>query len=229
MKKLSLFLLAAVSLPFLASSQLMPKLAKDGVELYVGIGANYTWGDGVFSTDSAGIYKLPAGYGGNICFKAPVMVSGGITYHNGKIYVNSYDDTNGFEWMLVPQWRIYDLRTGELEKAIDGDDNLADCTNALTYDISSDKIYGIGQNNNGIYLASIEPETGEKTNIGWLTENGNRLYTCNAIASNRYGMLYTIYESYGNPGTAKFGRINPANGQISFIGDIRCENMLEGA
>ena len=228
MKKLSLFLLAAVSLPFLASSQLMPKLAKDGVELYVGIGANYTWGDGVFSTDSAGIYKLPAGYGGNICFKAPVMVSGGITYHNGKIYVNSYDDTNGFEWMLVPQWRIYDLRTGELEKAIDGDDNLADCTNALTYDISSDKIYGIGQNNNGIYLASIEPETGEKTNIGWLTENGNRLYTCNAIASNRYGMLYTIYESYGNPGTAKFGRINPANGQISFIGDIRCENMLEG-
>lgn len=226
MKKFALAVLSLAGLPYVASPQVMPRLAKEGVELHIGLEFNHSWSDDVFESDSAGLYVLPAGCTYPVAEESPLMVDGGVTYHDGKIYVNSFDD--GLS--AAPEWRIYDLATGKLEKAVQGTGMQEDCTNAITYDISTDVIYGVLQNNNGIYLAKIDPGTGEKTTIGLLSENGRRVYRCYSLAADRYGDLYTVYEPNGEDvGKLRLARVNPNTGDMAPIngtGDITCTGLV---
>lgn len=228
MKK-TLLPLALACMALMGYSQTVPQLSKDGVDLYIGLHFDHTWPKDVFTTDSAGIYRLPAGYDSKLPVISPLMVGGGVTYNAGKVYVNSYDDTDGFEWTIVPQWQIYDLRTGTLEKSIDLPDNYGGLTSSLTYDISSDVIYGVGRNNDGLYLAKIDPETGDRENMGFLAESGERIYRSRAIVADRYGLLYIIYEANGVPDVPRFGRVNKNNGEIAYIDDIVAEGLLTGS
>ena len=102
MKK-TLLPLALACMALMGYSQTVPQLSKDGVDLYIGLHFEHTWPKDVFTTDSAGIYRLPAGYDSKLPVISPLMVGGGVTYNAGKVYVNSYDDTDGFEWTIVPQ------------------------------------------------------------------------------------------------------------------------------
>lgn len=226
MKNLALAILSLAGLPYAASPQVMPQLSKEGVQLHIGMEFNQSWNDYVFESDSAGLYCLPAGASKPVAEFAPLMVDGGVTYYAGKVYVNSFNDEGG----SVPEWRVYDLATGKLETSVQGKGMQEDCTNAMTYDISSGMIYGILQNNNGIYLARIAPDTGEKTIVGMLSENGNRVYRCYTLASNRYGELYTIYEPYGKDvGKTRLARVNPATGALAPIngtGDVVCRGLV---
>ena len=239
MKKiLSLLLLG---LPIAASAQTMPTLSVDGVDLYISMQYNQSWDNStVFPSDSAGIYKVPAGSSTLEKVVVPVEMSGGMTYYNGKVYTNAFSSSGGREELIVPEWRIYDLATGKLEKSIVGEANYADLTKSLTYDITEDVIYGVGQSNGGRYLAKIDPATGEKTNLGALREIGypassgatGGIHSCPTIAVDRYGDIYAIYVRYPDmSSTLRFGRVVKSGsnaGAISYIGDISPRNMLEG-
>ncbi len=219
MKHLILSILAFVSLPFLASSQTLPQLAAEGIDLYVSLYYKTAWDNSdVFTSDSAGIYKITAGTAVLQCETAPVMVRGGVAYNDGKVYINSLDNL----------WKIYDLDTGELKQCELDEDGLN--TTTLTYNITDDKVYGVVSANDSrrFYLAQIDPETGENTNLGYLEEKDyGYLATCPAIAADKYGTIYAIYTRYPDmSGTLRFGRIQK-DGTVIYIGDVSVSGMLE--
>lgn len=239
MKKILSLLLSGLSL--VASAQTMPTLSVDGVDLYMSVQYKESWTNAeVFRSDSAGIYRAVAGQGGLVNIKAPLLMSGGMTYYNGKVYVNSFDDHNGNVDQITPEWQIYDLATGVLETSIRGEANYADLTKYLTYDATEDVIYGVGMSNGGYYLAKIDPATGEKTSLGGLREVGypassgatGQIARCPAIAVDRYGDIYAIYVRYPDAsGSLRFGRIAKSGsnaGAITYINDISPRDMLEG-
>ena len=239
MKKILSLLLSGLSL--VASAQTMPTLSVDGVDLYMSVQYKQSWDNAdVFREDSAGIYRTVAGQGGLVCVKAPVLMSGGIAYHDGKVYTNSFNSNDGGMGSITPEWRIYDLATGELEESIPGEADYGDLTGALTYDVTEDVIYGVRLHNGGSTLARIDPATGEKTDVGNLREVGypsgsgatGSIQMCPTIAVDRYGEIYAIYVRYPDmSGTLRFGRIAKSGsnaGAITYIGDISPRNMLDG-
>ena len=91
-------------------------------------------------------------------------VAGGVTYHNGKIYCNTYDDnTNTQE--VKPVWKIYDANTFELISEKELNDNCENTTICLSYDMTTDNIYGLVKDYTDTWLVQINPETGEMTRI----------------------------------------------------------------
>lgn len=198
-------------------AQLMPKLAVDGVELYGSMYYCDQWSVDTYVSDSAGLYMFPAGAPAHIHYKAPIIISGGSTYHDGKIYCNVFNDEGKID-QQTPEWRIYDLESGELLKSITLKDNWSNVSNSMTYDETTDKIYALARTNfNDFYLACIDPETAEWQNVGTLPGNW---YT--AIACDKYGDLYALGE-----GPALI-RINKDNAETRTIGNITVPNLMEG-
>lgn len=221
-------------MPAVSVAQTMPKLSEDGVDLYVGLQYCTRWDNSdVFPGDSAGIYRIPTGDSELRCVKAPIAVNGGIAYHDGKVYMNVFDDENTSADKITPVWQVIDLATGNVEKSITGETG-SGITTTITYDPTEDVIYGVVSSNDSrrFYLAKIDPETGEQTNMGWLTETvGNTDYhmsKCPAIAADKYGTLYAIYTRYPEASeTIRFGQIQK-DGTVLHIGDVSCNGMLDG-
>lgn len=198
-------------------AQLMPKLAVDGVELYGSMYYCDQWSVDTYVSDSAGLYMFPAGGPAHVHYKAPIIISGGSTYHDGKIYCNVFNDDGRIDEQ-TPEWRIYDLESGELLKSITLKNNWANVSNSMTYDETTDKIYALARTNfNDFYLACIDPETAEWQHVGTLPGNW---YT--AIACDKYGDLYALGEG------PSLVRINKANAETRTIGGITVSNLLEG-
>ena len=175
MKKflLSAAISAVAAMPAVSVAQTMPKLSEDGVDLYVGLQYCTRWDNSdVFPGDSAGIYRISSGNSALSPFKVPITPNGGIAYHNGKAYINVFDDENTSADQITPVWQVIDLATGNVEKSITGETG-SGITTTITYDPTEDVIYGVVSANDSrrFYLAKIDPETGEQTNVGWLTEN----------------------------------------------------------
>lgn len=222
-------------MPAVSVAQTMPKLSEDGVDLYVGLQYCTRWDNSdVFPGDSAGIYRIPTGDSELRCVKAPIAVNGGIAYHDGKVYMNVFDDENTSADKITPVWQVIDLATGNVEKSITGETG-SGITTTITYDPTEDVIYGVVSSNDSrrFYLAKIDPETGEQTNMGWLTETvGNTDYhmsKCPAIAADKYGTLYAIYTRYPeSEEVMRFGQIEK-DGTVLQIGNgISCTGMLDG-
>lgn len=221
-------------MPAVSVAQTMPKLSEDGVDLYVGLQYCTRWDNSdVFPGDSAGIYRIPTGDSELRCVKAPIAVNGGIAYHDGKVYMNVFDDENTSADKIVPVWQVYDLATGELEKSVTGEMGTG-ITTTMTYDATEDVIYGVVSANDSrrFYLAKIDPETGKQTNVGWLTEKdtGSLLSKCPALACDKFGALYAIYTRYPeSEEVMRFGQIQKKDGKVLQIGNgISCTGMLDG-
>lgn len=222
-------------MPAVSVAQTMPKLSEDGVDLYVGLQYCTRWDNSdVFPGDSAGIYRIPTGDSELRCVKAPIAVNGGIAYHDGKVYMNVFDDENTSADKIVPVWQVYDLATGNVEKSITGETG-SGITTTITYDPTEDVIYGVVSSNDSrrFYLAKIDPETGEQTNMGWLTETvGNTDYhmsKCPAIACDKYGALYAIYTRYPeSEEVMRFGQIEKDGTVVQIGKGISCTGMLDG-
>ena len=235
MKKflLSAAISAVAAMPAVSVAQTMPKLSEDGVDLYVGLQYCTRWDNSdVFPGDSAGIYRISSGNSALSPFKVPITPNGGIAYHNGKAYINVFDDENTSADQITPVWQVIDLATGNVEKSITGETG-SGITTTITYDPTEDVIYGVVSANDSrrFYLAKIDPETGEQTNVGWLTEKvtGSHLSKCPAIAADKYGMLYAIYTRYPETDEVmRFGQIQK-DGTVLQIGNgISCTGMLDG-
>ena len=221
------------AMPAASVAQTMPKLSEDGVDLFVGMQYCTRWDNSdVFPGDSAGIYRIPTGDSELRCVKAPIAVNGGIAYHDGKVYMNVFDDENTSADQITPVWQVIDLATGNVEKSITGETG-SGITTTITYDPTEDVIYGVVSANDSrrFYLAKIDPETGEQTNVGWLTEKvtGSHLSKCPAIAADKYGTLYAIYTRYPETDEVmRFGQIQK-DGTVLQIGNgISCTGMLDG-
>lgn len=235
MKKILIYTVLSAIAAMSAQAQTMPKLSEDGVDLFVGMQYCTRWDNSdVFPGDSAGIYRIPTGDSELRCVKAPIAVNGGIAYHDGKVYMNVFDDENTSADQITPVWQVIDLATGKVEKSITGETG-SGITTTITYDPTEDVIYGVVSANDSrrFYLAKIDPETGEKTNVGWLTEErtGSHLSKCPALACDKYGTLYAIYTRYPeSEEVMRFGQIQK-DGTVLQIGEgngISCSGMLDG-
>lgn len=233
MKKILIYTVLSAIAAMSAQAQTMPKLSEDGVDLFVGMQYCTRWDNSdVFPGDSAGIYRIPTGDSELRCVKAPIAVNGGIAYHDGKVYMNVFDDENTSADQITPVWQVIDLATGKVEKSITGETG-SGITTTITYDPTEDVIYGVVSANDSrrFYLAKIDPETGEQTNVGWLTEKvtGSHLSKCPAIAADKYGTLYAIYTRYPETDEVmRFGQIQK-DGTVLQIGNgISCTGMLDG-
>lgn len=217
-----LLFLLFVGLPFMASSQTVPALAEEGVELYGAVYSNDSWGVGTYVSDSAGIYLFSQGASKHSVYDAPRILAGGMTYHDGKIYCSEVND-DGQMTGVHPKWIIYDMETRQVEKSIPLGEGWTNLTNSLTYDMTTDKIYGLARTNfNDFYLARIDPETAEWENMGSL----KGIHWLAGIACNRYGLLYAVGIPLGMEQGYHLYRINPADARVVDVGKIMCDNLL---
>ncbi len=100
-----------------------------------------------------------------------------------------------------------DMNTGERTLIAKGGAKMID----LTYDYSTDKVFGIRSGNS--WLAEFNPQTGGSELIGKFTDAGEDVYML-AIAASIDGTLYGVSSS------DKLYRINPENGALTLVGAL---------
>ncbi|MBQ8223248.1 MAG: T9SS type A sorting domain-containing protein [Bacteroidales bacterium] len=175
-----------------------------------------------------GVYAMPLETGFTPNLNSPLItaeVAGGVTYHDGKIYCNTYDDnTNTQE--VKPVWKIYDANTYELIAEKELNDNCENTTICLSYDMTTDNIYGLVKDYTDTWLVQINPETGEMTRIADRLDYTKRFLT---LGCNAKGELYCVYMTEDNvtgDQTHYLGRINKADGAIVEVGKIQETNFM---
>ena len=121
------------------------------------------------------------------------MVSGGSTYHDGKIYAYEYDGNYRLD-LQHPHWVIYDAKTFERLTDIEKPADYKYTMFNITYDPTTDKIYGILQKSAMDYcFVEIDPATGEYKQIG---NNLDNQYRYKTIACDKKGTIFiTCMES----------------------------------
>jgi len=176
-----------------------------------------------------GIYSMPLEKGFTPDLESPLLkddVNGGVTYHNGKIYCNIYNDDANIQ-EEIPVWKIYDANTFELISENTLNDNCENTTRCLSYDVTTDKIYGLVKDYVDTWLVRIEPETGEMTRIADRLDYTKRFLT---LGCNAKGELYCIYMTEDNvtgDQTHYLGRINKADGTIAEVGKMQHTNFMK--
>ena len=153
--------------------------------------------------------------------------SGGVAYNNGILYACMYDATGNIQ-EVHPIWRKYDAKTFELLSETTLPNNCECTTVSITYDASTDKIYGLVKDSSNTHLVEIDPATGTMTRIGedYNISNTTRVLT---IGCNAKGVLYCIFmdeEIIDGVQTHFMGRINKTTGQIANLGQVQGANML---
>lgn len=154
--------------------------------------------------------------------------SGGVAYNNGILYACMYDATGNIQ-EVHPIWRKYDAKTFELLSETTLPNNCECTTVSITYDASTDKIYGLVKDYySNTHLVEIDPATGTMTRIGedYNISNTTRVLT---IGCNAKGVLYCIFmdeEIIDGVQTHFMGRINKTTGQIANLGQVQGANML---
>lgn len=150
-------------------------------------------------------------------------VAGGSVYHEGKLYVNEYDDSGRLHEQK-PHWRVYDANTFELLSDTELPDNCAATTTTLAYDRTTNKIYGFLATYTEMFFVEVNPENGEIKKIGEKLPYDYK-YTC--IACNKYGQLYCIYFRR-NDGTHYLAKIRKSDGRMANIGILSADSYLPG-
>lgn len=154
---------------------------------------------------------------------SPVMMcnpSGGCVYHDGKLYVNDFDDSSNIQ-AQKPHWKVYDAQTWELLSDTELKDNAVSITSSLAYDPTTDMVYGFQSTFTENFLVKVDPKTGEVTRIKEYPWSNK--YTC--IACNKQGQLYCIYFDK-NSSVHYLARIRKTDGRIANVGVISAGNFL---
>lgn len=176
-----------------------------------------------------GVYEMPLERGFTPDLESPLLreyVAGGVTYHDGKIYCNTYDHEGNIQ-EEIPVWKIYDATTFELLSENELNDNCENTTICLAYDMSTDKIYGLVKDYVDTWLVEIEPETGEMTRIADRLDYTKRFLT---LGCNAKGELYCIYMTEDNVTGEQIhylGRINKNDGSIAEVGKMQEANFMK--
>ena len=182
-----------------------------------------------YTLAKSGVYSMPLERGFTPDLESPLLideVTGGVTYHNGKIYCNTYNDDYNTQY-VKPVWKIYDANTYELLSENQLNDNCENTTVCLSYDVTTDKIYGLVKDYVDTWLVRIEPETGEMTRIADRLDYTKRFLT---LACNAKGELYCVYMTEDNitgEQTHYLGRINKADGSIAEVGKMQHTNFMK--
>lgn len=175
-----------------------------------------------------GVYAMPLENGFTPDLESPLLrdeVAGGVTYHDGKIYCNTYNYQSNIQ-EEVPVWKIYNATTFELLSENALNDNCENTTICLSYDMTTDNIYGLVKDYVDTWLVQINPETGEMTRIADRLDYTKRFLT---LGCNAKGELYCVYmteHSTTGEQTHYLGRINKNNGSIVEVGKIQATNLL---
>lgn len=200
-------------------------IAMEGVDFFCAF--SYAQADAYTLADN-GIYAMPLEDGFTPDLKSPLLqaeVTGGVTYHDGKIYCNTYNDDSNIQ-EEKPVWKIYDATTFELLSQNELNDNCENTTICLSYDITTDKIYGLVRDYVDTWLVEIEPQTGEMTRIADRLDYTKHFLT---LGCNAKGELYCIYMTEDNltgEQTHYLGRINKADGAIVEVGKMQAANFM---
>ncbi len=182
-----------------------------------------------YTLAESGIYEMPFETGFTPDLESPLLqaeVTGGVTYYNGKIYCNTYDDNSNIQEQK-PVWKIYDATTFELLSENELNDNCENTTVCLAYDITTHKIYGLVKDYVDTWLVEIEPETGEMTRIADRLDYTKRFLT---LGCNAKGELYCIYmteHSVTGEQLHYLGRINKNDGSIAEVGLMQAANFMK--
>ncbi|MDE7402615.1 MAG: choice-of-anchor J domain-containing protein [Muribaculaceae bacterium] len=196
------------------------KVMGDGTMIYGSMLYSNTWAG---TTGSYGIYSFPASD-----YTAPELVyaqggyeaNGGGCYHDGKYYWNSfvYTDEMGYTFNT---FCTYDFKTQQVTKQIQSFINetfdLQQITNALTYDVTTDKIYALGNikiTDESGYFAKYYPSLSEIDSYSGFATPIAQIPAMVTLAANPAGELYAI--SLGKD--SKLYSINKTTGDCIEIG-----------
>ncbi len=202
------------------------RLASEGVELY---GAFTNALIDQYTSAPNGIYHIvPTANEYKADLHNPdlmINLSGGCTYHNGKLYCNEYNASGNYQEEF-PVWKVLDAQTYEVLSETRLNDNCENTTISLAYDATCDKIYGFVRDYVDSWFVEVNPENGEMRRIGDRLDYRKRFL---AIGCNIEGDLYCIYlteDYYDGEQIHYLARINKENGAISPIGEITALNMM---
>ena len=204
-----------------ASANLFRRISMEGVELVSGI----SWGQiDSYTEMDKGFYLLSYDNKYQPDTSNPLFTAnplGGCAYHDGKIYSNEFDTRNSNEH---PMWRIYDASTHKLLSEHKLSDNCSSTTSGITYDATTNVLWGFNETYMEYYLVKIDPNTGEMTRIGMPHD---RTYKYLGIACSPTGMLYCTYLDKETE-TLYLGKVRKTDGRITPIGTVTATNMLDG-
>lgn len=199
------------------------RLSMEGVEL---IGA-VTWGKvDQFTLMSPGYYEFSYDRKFSPDKTAPIFKTnpmGGCAYHDGKIYSCEYST---FSHKTKPVWRVYDAKTFQVLSEHELKDNCESTTTCITYDQTSDCLYGLLETYDETFLVKIDPETGDMTRVGSMLDHIS--YTKYlAIACSPSGTIYCTYLNKSNDAIS-LGKFRKSTGQVSLVRGISATNLLPG-
>lgn len=175
-----------------------------------------------------GIFAMPFETAFTPDLESPLLqenVAGGVAYNDGKIYCNIYDSNSNIQ-AETPVWKIYDANTFELLSENTLNDNCENTTICMSYDASTDNIYGLVKDYVDTWLVQIDPQTGEMTRIADRLDYTKRFLTLGCSAK---GELYCVYMTEDNvtgDQTHYLGRINKADGSIVEVGMMQAANFM---
>lgn len=223
-RRLALVVVAAL-LPLAAAAQTYFKpLSMDGVELMAMVKfgiqdyeTNLRMAKGLYELKQANLYQPQK--------DSPLMLcnpSGGCVYHQGKLYVNDYDDTGRVQ-EEKPHWKVYDATTWELLSDTELKDNCESTTTSLAYDPVSDQIYGFLSTYTETFFVKVDPQTGAVTRIAELSYKNH--YSC--IACSKDGQLYCIYFDKDSS-THYLARLRKTDGRVANVGVLSVGNLMPG-
>lgn len=212
-----------------AASDLFGRLAMEGVDI---IGSVSYLKMNAYDAGPAGYYRFSYDNRYQAQTTSPikeVMAAGGSTYHDGKIYACEYDNNFRID-LQKPHWVIYDAKTFEKLTDIKMADNYASTLWCITYDPTTDKIYGIKQMSAMDYcFVEIDPATGTQKQIGGVLNNQYRYKT---MGCDKKGQLYVIYmESLNDDESTDvwyLDKVRKSDGKMVRVNTIDVTNLFDG-
>lgn len=201
------------------AAEYFQRLAMEGVELMGAI----TWGKvDEFTVMQRGFYEFP--YDSKFAPNKTQSIHladalGGCVYHDGKIYANEF---GSHSQDVKPMWRIYDAKTFALLSEHELPDNCAATTTSLTYDQTSDNIYGFNETYTETYVVRVDPNTGEMTRLGDYLDRNYKFF---AMACSPSGDIYCTYLNK-NTDVVYLGKVRKSTGQVAMIRPISASNLM---
>lgn len=235
MKKLFRKVALALSLVMTLASQtvqaaddLFGRLAMEGVDIV----GNVSYMMVNYEQKEQGYYKFGYDNHFDVRLQNPLksgLAYGGATYHDGKIYACEYDGNFRID-LQKPHWKIYDAKTFETLTDIEFGDNYSSTLFCITYDPTTDKIYGIKQMNAMEFcLVEVDPATGEQTQLGGVLDNRYRYKT---LGCDKKGQLYIIYmESLNDDESTDvwyLDKVRKSDGKLVRVNTIDVTNLFDG-
>lgn len=201
------------------------RLTPEGVDLYAAFVQTqideYTLGP-------RGIFSVNYDDGYQVSLEEPekeVSLSGGCTYHNGRIYAIEYSHTENIQ-EEKPHWLVLDAQTFDviLDKELASGGICT--TKSLAYNPKNNMVYGLLRDFTDSYIVAINPEDGSFTRLTKALDHKKNFLT---ISCNADGLLYAIYltEDYKTGDQQHFlARIDPITGNIVDVGEIQAANLM---